>query len=285
MLSLFRQLPRLIGRIKAEHQWLLNTVEREKIDGVISDNRYGLWHPKRPCVILTHQPGIKTGLGRLADDLLRRAHYRYLRRFPACWIVDTQGAGNLAGDLSHPAAMLPAARFIGWLSQLRPPTAATPERHLLILLSGPEPQRSILSDILWRQACSLDMPVAFVEGSPSAVRKDIPLHINHFPRVAGGQLQSLLESASLVVCRSGYSTLMDLAILGKKAILIPTPGQTEQEYLAGALAARGICYAAPQKGFSLAMALAAAQGFPFRLAPGSGYDLYKEVLEDWVARL
>ena len=237
--------------------------------------------------MLTHQPEIKTGIGQWADRVLRRIHYKYLHRFSECRIVDVAGNNNLAGSLSHPLIMPRNARYIGWLSQLVQPQSM-PEggKHLLILLSGPEPQRTMLADALWAQACMLKIPVVFVEGAALAARRDIPAHIKHHGQVAGAALQALLEDASIIVCRSGYSTLMDLILLRKKAILIPTPGQTEQEYLARTLAERGMFFAIPQKNFSLALALAAAGGFPFHLPEASGaHEAFKDFLDSWVRGL
>ena len=284
--ALLLQIPRLAARIRDEHNWLIDTVKRERIDAVISDNRYGLWHRSIPTVILTHQAGIRSGFGDWADRLLRALHYRLLGRFSECWIVDTEGPGNLGGSLSHPSPLPARARYLGWISQFLAPAVSTSPADLLILLSGPEPQRSILSDRLWEQAGCLTIPVVFVEGSASATRSAVPGHIRHYARTGGAALQALLEGASLVVCRSGYSSLMDLVLLRKKAILIPTPGQPEQEYLADRLREGGMFYAAPQKGFSLDAALSEARYFPFRLPDDAGaHEAYKGVLDDWLRRI
>jgi hypothetical protein len=286
MPALIRQLPGLIIKVRREHAWLRELALQEKIDGVISDNRYGLWHSGIPSVILTHQAEIQTGLGQWADGLLRRIHYRFLGRFSECWIVDVPGGDNLGGRLSHPQTPPPRSRFIGWLSQFSPAIPTAPEQHLLVLLSGPEPQRSILSDKLWLQASWLKVPVVFVEGSASAVRKEGPPHIRHYPRLGGAELRELLERASLVVCRSGYSTLMDLLLLRKKAILIPTPGQTEQEYLARKLHHQGVYYSEPQKEFYLEAAIEASHNFPFRLPDADAkHELFEAVVDEWVGRI
>ena len=281
--ALLQQLPRLVRRVRMEHDWLLQLVADARIDGIISDNRYGLWHPEIPSVILTHQAEIQTGFTSVANGILRHIHYRFLNRFSACWIIDVAGEENLGGRLSHPQRLPRHSHYIGWLSQLVPSKQHKAGDHLLILLSGPEPQRSMLSDKLWQQVSSLSMPVVFVEGDAKAYRNNVPAHIRHFPRVAGAELQDLIEKAQIVVCRSGYSTLMDLLLLKKKAILIPTPGQTEQEYLARTLLHRGAFYAAPQKNFSLEKALEASVRFPFRLLAENGqHQLLAPVLDEWV---
>lgn len=258
MLTLMWQMPRLLNTIRKEHRWMQQLVTTEQIDGIISDNRYGLWHPQKPTVIVTHQPGVLTGLGKMADAFIRRAHYRFLNRFATVWIPDLERNDGLAGELSHPTPLPRGAAYIGWLSQFEP-AKTEGHQHILILLSGPEPQRSMLSDLLWAQAKGLQRTIVFVEGKADATRNDRPAHIRHIPLANAEILQPLIEHASLIICRSGYSTLMDLAILGKKAILIPTPGQTEQEYLARSLAQRGIFHTEDQKGISLRDAIPEAE--------------------------
>ncbi len=256
LLTLLWQIPRLLGVIRREHNWLRRLATAEKIDGVISDNRYGLWHPHIPSVIITHQPGVQTGLGQLSDALARKMHYHFLRRFKAVWIPDAPGRPGLAGSLSHQPILPRNTAYMGWLSQFRKrPAYEGKSKHILILLSGPEPQRRVLADALWHQAQTVQEQIVFVEGRADATRGKIPPHIRYIPLAGGEALQVLLEAAEMVVCRSGYSTLMDLALLCKKAVLIPTPGQTEQEYLA----AQGFWPSFPQKGFSLISGIAAAR--------------------------
>lgn len=285
--GLIAQLPRLHRVIRSEHSWLLRLAAAERIDGIISDNRYGLWHPGIPSVILTHQAQIRTGAGNWADHLVRRAHYTYLARFDACWLVDRPGNDNLGGTLSHPGTLPRKARYVGWLSQFeRSSGSPVHKNHLLVLLSGPEPHRTALADMLWDGACRLNIPVVFIEGEASARRSAIPAHITHYPLVAGEALQRLLEGASLVVCRSGYSTLMDLILLQLNAILIPTPGQTEQEYLAKYMMERKVFFAAPQQGFDLIKAMEQATVYPAAALPGDVVNTeFGETLQQWVQSL
>jgi predicted glycosyltransferase len=288
MFTLLWQLPRLLRVIRREHEWLNEIIFKEGIDGIISDNRYGMWHVQIPSVILTHQPGVLTGLGSAADKIIRDIHYRYLRRFGEVWIPDLPGRPNLGGRLSHPDSLPERSRYIGWLSQFRPhQKAGNREEHILILLSGPEPQRTMLADKLWQQAKTLQQPIVFIEGKAGIERKDALPHIRHIPFADTQMLQPLLENASLVICRSGYSTLMDLAGFSKPAVLIPTPGQTEQEYLAHNLASAGFFYRADQKDISLANAVKLAESGS---KPGMSATLHDEsllasALDEWLAGL
>lgn len=288
IINLLQQLPRLLRTIRYENDWLKKVVAEQKIDAVISDNRYGLYHPDIPCVMMTHQVLAKTSMGPVADHLLSKIHYKHIRKYQECWVIDVEGKPNLSGTLAHPDRMPENAKFIGLLSQIADEDVSNlSEEHLLILLSGPEPQRSILSDILWQQACDLDQKVVFVEGSDNVtVRTDIPSHISYHKQITKETLLPLMKAASIVVCRSGYSTLMDLVALDKKGILIPTPGQTEQEYLGKYLHQEGVFLCMPQRLFQLKTALNQSGDFPFRKLPlKAGLHQYKEIVSKWLEQL
>ena len=283
MFALLRQLPGIVNSIRHEHQWLKEMHALHHFDGVISDNRYGLYHQQVPSVIMTHQLMVQSGMGNKVDNLLMRIHYKRLALFSNCWVVDVANEPNLSGKLGHPGKLPQDTRYIGLLSQLQP--VATDGEHLLILLSGPEPQRTILSNLLWQQAIAIQRKIVFVEGNSDVPsRQNIPSHISYYRRLAKEQLQPLFQNANLVLCRSGYSSLMDLVAMNKKAILIPTPGQTEQEYLGRYLHNEGIYYSTPQHNFNLLSALKHSEQFPFRqLNMGHSLQLYKSVVEEWLA--
>jgi predicted glycosyltransferase len=231
--GLVLQIPRLLKKIEEERDWLLKTVENQGFDAIISDNRYGLHHPQIPSAIITHQLRLHTGMGQLVDSALERAHDHFLSCFHQIWIPDVPGHPNLAGKLAHTSKTNDKHRYIGLLSQFddQLPTHQN-GKHMLILLSGQEPHRTALSTMLWQQATKVTIPIVFVEGSTTApVPPLIPPHIKHYQQVVPHQLRPLLETASCVVCRSGYSTIMDVLYFQKPAMLIPTPGQKEQEYL------------------------------------------------------
>jgi len=242
---------------------------------VISDNRYGLKIEGLKSVILTHQLQIMTGFGSGADSLMRRMHYRMLEKFDECWVVDTQENGGLAGTLSHPRQLPAHSHYIGLLSQLLAPAAL--EQHnnnILILLSGPEPMRGILEEIMLQQAAlATDYHFHVIAGNPSGrARTHLPAHVSYTTHANAQELAHALAHARLVICRSGYSTLMDLAMFGKKALLIPTPGQSEQEYLATLLQTRGIALSRRQGETNLSKDIPEAldyKGFTRNLAGGS----------------
>ncbi len=281
MPAILQQIPSLLHTIRRENAWLKETIEHYKIDMVISDNRYGLYHKKVPSVIITHQLNIITGFGSIADDMLRRLHYRFLNRFNNVWVVDMPGAPGLAGQLSHPKQLPDNTQYIGLLSQVEI-KETTGEKYLLVLLSGPEPQRTLLADKLWQQVLLYNGKIIFVEGSDEvAAKQDIPPHITYHKRLSGDALAAAISGADMVICRSGYSTLMDLVKLNKKAILIPTPGQTEQEYLAKHLAGKGNFTYVAQHKINLLNDLDNTSYSPFAMSQDN-FKLFIQVVDEWL---
>jgi len=252
------QVPKIVRSIKNEHQWLDHQLDTHQWDLIISDNRYGLYTTRTRTVFITHQLGIISGLGKLGDFLLRKMLYKWINKFNNCWIPDVAGDPNLAGNLSHPLSMPNHHTFIGPLSRLK---MAQPLRdeYLLVLLSGPEPQRSILEKKLIDQLSNTDEAVVFVRGLPSSA----PLmenrgRIRFENHLDAKSLSEMLSNAKAVICRSGYSSVMDLLKLKKRALLIPTPGQTEQVYLAKHLGALRWFVAQEQSKLDLKKGIASA---------------------------
>lgn len=278
-LLLLLQAPSMLRSICREQRWLQQTMQSFHFDIVISDNRYGLYHPDAYCVFLTHQLQIKAPTPFL-KKWLRHLNYRYINRFNACWIPDHKEQGSLAGKLSHPkqTPAIPVC-YTGPLSRFAAQASAPAGGHLLILLSGPEPQRSMLEKKLLLQAAAINTPVHLVRGLPKEkTLPEVPAHITVHNHLSALELQKTMSQAALVVCRSGYSTVMDLAALGKKSILIPTPGQTEQQYLARHLEQQGFAPWSRQERFNLQEALAVAATFSYRLPRAAEHSLLTDAL-------
>jgi hypothetical protein len=253
---LFFQLPKIAVAIYKEHRWLQNHVTA--FDQVISDNRYGLYNSQLKSTFITHQLIVKAPFI-WSEKMIQQLQYYFINKFSECWVPDTLDFPGFAADLSHPAVMpkIPVT-YIGVLSQFsvlqNASTTAPPIKYkYCFLLSGPEPQRTILQNLIESGADSLHEPSILIEGRPS----DLP---NHYQikesltklRYARGQdLLDIIMQSEYIVCRSGYSTLMELLPLHKKMILIPTPGQTEQEYLASSLASRQMAVMTHQATFDL----------------------------------
>jgi UDP:flavonoid glycosyltransferase YjiC (YdhE family) len=282
---LILQISRILKQVKEENRWLRELLKTRTIHGILSDNRYGLYNSTIPAVLITHQLRIQSGWGRLADNILQTLHYRFIRQFSQCWVPDNHNLPGAAGNLSHPLE-LPSipTRYLGCLTRFEPCTSDSGS-FLLILLSGPEPQRSILEAILLQQAGGIHESVVLVRGTqsnPDLVNQ--PANVTIINYASTTDLNGLICNARLVIARSGYTTIMDLLQLKKKSILIPTPGQTEQEYLGGHLMDQQWAIAVKQKEFSLVNALKKAETFPFKTVEWD-MEKYKGVVENWVETL
>lgn len=261
MLKLMSQLGRIRSNIIKEHSWLKKVVRDHQIDAVISDNRPGLYHAEIPCVYITHQLHIKTGT-RIGNKIAAALHRFCINRFNICWVPDKKEAPGLAGELSHPVCLpTTPVRYLGNLSRFRFNPNSN-KKGICILLSGPEPQRTLLENIILPQLFTLPGPIHFVRGLPNAKENPtLPSHVHVYAHLPAKELNVLLNDTEWVICRSGYSTVMDLAELKTKAILIPTPGQSEQEYLASHLMSSRIFFSAEQEKLVLLQALDKAKYF------------------------
>jgi hypothetical protein len=263
MLHLLFQLPRIFRIIRLEHQWLHNVLKKERFDCIISDNRPGLWSKKTHTIYITHQLMIKSGRGNRMNQFLQYLHSRYIKRFSEVWVPDLRGTKNLAGDLSHPAKQWVHPLYMGLVSRLNYERQTSEVYDLTVLLSGPEPQRTLLENRIVSQLDAFKGKVLLVRGLPY---EQTPLtlsarHITVEPFLNSSQVQTALLSSKQVVCRSGYTTLMDLVKLKRKAILIPTPGQPEQEYLARYMQEQNRFPYVRQHEFQLQAALQKAEAF------------------------
>ena len=280
--KMLQQGPKLTKAIKAEQEWLKQMTKQHHFDAVISDNRYGLYHEKIPCVFITHQLNIKSSAGKWTERILNKRNYRYINRFTECWVPDIENGNNLAGELSHPA-ITPAipVRYIGWLTRFENDTRSQEENkgHLLFILSGPEPQRSLLEETIITQVSNYNGHAVIVRGLPgneSLIPSTNMIRVyNHLPADA---LQKEIERAEFIISRSGYSTVMDLVALNKKSILIPTPGQTEQEYLGKYLQQKGFAIAIKQDEFSLSKALEIARSYSYQSTRRGNNDRLKKAV-------
>lgn len=252
--SLFLQAPKFLKTTKKEHQQVVRLVEENRIDLIISDNRFGCWSDKVPSVFITHQINLQMPLLlKWAQPVVSKLNHRWIKKFTHCWIPDEEN--SITGKLSVNKKL--NTRFVGMLSRFERWKGVDKKYDLLILLSGPEPQRTVLEEKLISQLSDFSDKAFFVRGLPGEI-KSISINqsniefVNH---LSSNELNQVIEESELVICRSGYSTVMDLAVLIKKAIFIPTPGQTEQEYLAEELMKRKIAFSMKQREFDLQQAL------------------------------
>jgi hypothetical protein len=260
-------MPRLFRAIRAETKVVEALVAREGIGWILSDNRYGVRHHGTPSVLVSHQ--LRLSLPRPFAPFEGWTEFvmaRLARPFDEVWVPDFREAPGLSGKLGHPRlARFPATRWIGPLTRMERTEPVATRWESLAVISGPEPARSGFEVLLRQELSKLPGRHLLVLGRP-----DLPAQrtvsgnleiANHLP---GQELAREMQASKVVISRGGYSTLMDLASLGCRALLVPTPGQTEQEYLARSLAAQGVGHAAPQRSLRMERDLAlAARSLPF----------------------
>ncbi len=229
-LKLALDTPRILRVIKKEHHQLEKWIEEYKIDVVISDNRFGLHNSQVECIYITHQLNIQAGwLSAIANQI----HHRYIKQFNAIWVPDFEDeklalAGNLSrfNELKH-------VKYLGPLSRLSGTTTLKEKFDYLFLLSGPEPHRTLFEAKIVTMMNTSQSNSILVRGTHQKSKETYPENLKVHDMTNADQLSQLITNARTVVCRSGYSTLMDLYVLNKtNIILVPTPGQSEQEYLA-----------------------------------------------------
>ncbi|MFM7014686.1 MAG: glycosyltransferase, partial [Bacteroidota bacterium] len=170
------------------------------------------------------------------EPILFYFHLKFLKRFSKIWIPDAENENNLSGILSHHPSIQKnlICEFIGPLSRFKrsTDTTTTINYEVVVLISGPEPQRSIFQEACVKEAKRIKKKTLILLGLPNKKEMTTNGNITLASHLDHRQLSSTLINAKYIVCRSGYSTLMDLAALNKTALCIPTPGQTEQLYLA-----------------------------------------------------
>ena len=234
--------------VRKEQKIIAEFVKKENIVGIISDNRFGVYHQEIPSVYITHQLQVFSGWSTL---LSTKIHQNMISKFDACWVPDSKGEKSLSGKLTDANFSKIPLSYLGNLSRLRYEEKEK-KYNMLVLLSGPEPQRTIFEKEVLLQLQNDTRKILFVRGIMDAKEvqysnRNVKL-VNYLQTT---ELQDAINSSELVLCRSGYSTIMDLAKLKKKAFFVPTPGQAEQEYLAKYLKEKGIAPYCSQKKFEL----------------------------------
>ncbi len=204
-------------------------VTNNLIDGIISDNRLGVFNKNVPSVFITHQLKVLSGS---TSWLSSKLHQKIIKKFDECWVPDVAYEPSLSGELGHLEKSRLKIKYIGPISRFTKQNAAV-VYDLLVLLSGPEPQRTLLEKKLLSELQEFTGPVIFVKGiienEQTCIKKG-KMTIFNFMKSA--ELEKTINQSKMVLSRSGYTTIMDLTKLEKKAFFIPTPGQFEQEYLA-----------------------------------------------------
>jgi uncharacterized protein (TIGR00661 family) len=247
-LKLLKDAPKVWNAIRKEHNALHDIIKHYHIDLVISDNRMGLFNSAVPCVFITHQLRVLSGS---TTWISTQIHLHYIKKFNCCWIPDVESDTNLSGKMSEHINSKVRKEYIGPLSRLEFKQPVSFKYDLLVLLSGPEPQRSILENQLMATLENYKGLVLFIGGKVEKEQKVVKNgRLTYCNYLTTTGLQKAFERSALVLCRSGYSTVMDLQKMHKKAFFIPTPGQYEQEYLATHLESKRIAPYSTQADFT-----------------------------------
>jgi uncharacterized protein (TIGR00661 family) len=232
------QIPALFFSIIRERRFANRTVQTLNPQMILSDNRYGMKSSKIFSVFVTHQLHIQlpNSIGWFEKPLNAINHY-FVKSFDRCLVPDFEKEPSLSGALSHHVDIShliytgPLSRFQMLKSKaIKKPNADLPNDFILVILSGPEPQRSILENLLQIQLQGTAS--IWFRGMPGGTTERHSANQWIFDHGNTEMMAWCIENSRLVICRSGYSSVMDLAVYGKKCVFIPTPGQTEQEYLA-----------------------------------------------------
>ncbi len=255
--NMARQLPSILKAIRLERQKTKQLVDDYQLDALISDNRYGVRDARVPSIFVSHQLHLPLPVW-VVPPLFNALQQRYIKAFDGCWVPDREGENNLAGKLAHPP-FSEKITYVGALSRFSPIVASTPQWDVLAVLSGPEPQRQYFETALREQLLALPYRSLIVRGKPrSQVRRLLGAQVYQQDFMPQAALQQAFGESRYIIARSGYSTILDLeALQVPRALLVPTPGQTEQEYLAQRLAAQGRYGTQTQAQLSLQQALPA----------------------------
>jgi uncharacterized protein (TIGR00661 family) len=239
------KLPLLIYHIISEHYKLKRLISRYKIDIVISDNRFGLWNKKIKSVYVTHQLTIPFPEHFRFLEWTGSAFHRFIiGKYDKCLIPDLPGDINFTGRLSHIVNIPANAEYIGILSRFNNIISLSGNKYdhpyNTLILSGPEPQRGIFRELVVKQLTGASRKLIVLEGRPEdAGESSASGNTSSFSHLPPGEMKRIITGSEGIILRAGYTSVMELVSMNCTALLVPTPGQTEQEYIAEYLAGKG----------------------------------------------
>jgi UDP-N-acetylglucosamine transferase subunit ALG13 len=283
-LKILIQIPKILKIIRFENKWLGKLIKAKKFDAVISDNRLGFYTNNCTSVFITHQLQIKTNFFWF-DKLLQRLNYYCINRFSECWVPDFANNVNVSGELSHPQTLpVIPVKYLGPLSRFKKNGDKKIKFRCMAIISGPEPQRSIFEKKIFEVASKTNDKFLIVRGLPG--EKENTFYLSNckvFNHLNTTDMEEAIGYSEFIISRCGYTTVMEILSLQKKSILIPTPGQTEQEYLATHLLKQNWCYTFEQKG-DFEFHLQKAKSFKYSL-PEMNMDLHEGIIEGFINSL
>jgi len=235
--SFIKQMPKFLCEIQKERRRLKKVINQFSIHGIISDHRFGIHAYQIPSVILAHQLNLPVFQNFAPlHKMINYFHATYLNQYRAIWIPDLENNGSLIGQLGFNTSIKIATQKIGLLSHLSDMVdelQSVEPFEILGIISGPEPFRQQfakqVSELLMQSGKRCKIILGDFKG-------DLKIQNTGLVEILSGAssplLNKLLNQAELVIASGGYSTIMDLKLKGKQAILVPMPGQSEQQYLA-----------------------------------------------------
>ena len=237
-LNLFRFSQQLKQAIENDKKAINQIIKTQHTDIIISDNRYGVWHPATKNILITHQLMLK--LPSFWSFLEKVVHHKVISKikpFDECWIPDFETDKNLSGDLSHKYPLLSNVKFIGPLSRFENKISSGNEntKKVLVILSGPEPQRTYFEERLEKIFLKNNISATMLLGKPISTQSTDNDLIRKISHTSDNEFIELIRNHEIIISRAGYSTIMDFYFLQKPVVLVPTPKQTEQLYLASYL--------------------------------------------------
>lgn len=246
--KMLKNSPKMIEAILKEKKMVKNWIKEFNIDGIISDNRLGVYNKNIPTVFITHQLNVLTGNTTWLTSFL---HQNIIKKYYECWVPDLENNPNLAGALSHLDHPYFKIKYLGPLSRMHK-KEVDKKYDLMIVLSGPEPQRGLLEEKLNKELKRYEGNTIFIKGVIEKEQKKEQMgNVTHYNFMSSRQLEKAFNESEIILCRSGYTSIMDLAKLDKKAFFIPTPGQYEQLYLAKKLKQDRLAPYVEQDSFSI----------------------------------
>ena len=285
-LNLAIKSPSILLAITKEHKAIKKLHAAHQFDAIVSDNRYGCYHKSVPSILITHQVNL-IGNNLSIQKTGSLMHHGLIKQFDFVWVPDVKKAPGLTADMGHGNFNFPI-QYLGLLSDLK--KNVEPEnskRALIIVLSGPEPQRTKLENLLLTELQYFEEDVLLVRGLVGETKElshDHPrLKVVNF--LNRSNIQKELNASKVLLCRSGYTSLMDLAKIKMPAILIPTPGQPEQEYLSKKLSDQGIFFHIHQDQLNLSLAYRECLKTKKIDFSSAETDSYKKLISDFVTQL
>ncbi|MEK6968538.1 MAG: glycosyltransferase [Nanoarchaeota archaeon] len=222
--------PSFISLISSQKKWLENFSAKEKIDRVIADGEIGYHLKNKKSFFVNNQlrllPGSLLGDGtELLTDVFSKGFEKV--------IVPDDENGTLGGLLTSKTRFYDKKRlaYVGILSSIRKKNVVRNVDYF-ISISGPGISKEVFTRQVMEQLHLLKGKVVVALGRPDLKEIASKGNAKIYPYLNRKQQESFLNKAKLVISRSGYTTMMELAEIDKKAFFIPTLNHPEQEYLA-----------------------------------------------------